>query len=62
MPGRVLHTAYLGGHIEYEVETEVGTLFIVDHDMKNTQLETSDVTINFKNRGIASSTLDGSKI
>ncbi|MCZ7447293.1 ABC transporter ATP-binding protein [Agrobacterium rhizogenes] len=53
MPGRVLHTAYLGGHIEYEVETEVGTLFIVDHEMNHTQRETSDVTLNFKNRGIA---------
>lgn len=53
MPGRVLHTAYLGGHIEYEVETEVGTLFIIDHEMSHTQRETSDVTLNFKNRGIA---------
>jgi iron(III) transport system ATP-binding protein len=53
MPGRVLHTAYLGGHIEYEVETEVGTLFIIDHEMNHTQRETSDVTLNFKNRGIA---------
>lgn len=53
MPGRVLHTAYLGGHLEYEVETEVGTLFIVDHDMNQTVTETSDVTLSFKNRGIA---------
>ncbi|KQO83535.1 ABC transporter ATP-binding protein [Rhizobium sp. Leaf262] len=53
MPGRVLHTAYLGGHIEYEVETEVGTLFIVDHEMNRTASEASDVTLSFKNRGIA---------
>ena len=53
MPGRVLHTAYLGGHLEYEVETEVGTLFIVDHEMNQMVNETSDVTLSFKNRGIA---------
>ncbi|MDQ1183118.1 ABC transporter ATP-binding protein [Agrobacterium larrymoorei] len=53
MPGRVLHTAYLGGHMEYEVETEVGTLFIVDHDMNQMVHETGDVTLSFKNRGIA---------
>lgn len=53
MPGRVLHTAYLGGHIEYEVETEVGTLFIVDHEMNRTANETGEVTLIFKNRGIA---------
>lgn len=53
LPGRVLHSAYLGGHVEYEVETEVGTLFIIDHDVEKGLAAASDVTLGFKNRGIA---------
>lgn len=53
LPGRVLHSAYLGGHVEYEVETEVGTLFIIDHDVEQGLAAASDVTLGFKNRGIA---------
>ena len=53
LPGRVLHSAYLGGHVEYEVETEVGTLFIIDHDVEHSLAAASDVTLGFKNRGIA---------
>ncbi|MCI9868875.1 ABC transporter ATP-binding protein [Rhizobium skierniewicense] len=53
LAGRVLHSAYLGGHIEYEVETDVGTLFIIDHAMETSMPTSSDVTLGFKNRGIA---------
>ena len=53
LAGRVLHSAYLGGHIEYEVETNVGTLFIIDHAMEASLPPASDVTLGFKNRGIA---------
>ncbi|AQS63479.1 MULTISPECIES: ABC transporter ATP-binding protein [Rhizobium/Agrobacterium group] len=51
--GRVLHSAYLGGHVEYEVETDIGTLFIVDHAVETSLPPQSDVTLGFKNRGIA---------
>jgi iron(III) transport system ATP-binding protein len=53
LAGRILHSAYLGGHVEYEVETDVGTLFIVDHAVDRSQSPGSDVTLGFKNRGIA---------
>ncbi|WP_284774257.1 ABC transporter ATP-binding protein [Agrobacterium sp. lyk4-40-TYG-31] len=53
LAGRVLHSAYLGGHIEYEVETDVGTLFIIDHAMEMNLPAASDVTLGFKSRGIA---------
>ena len=53
LKGRVLHSAYLGGHVEYEVETDVGTLFVIDHDVDHAHAATSDVTLAFKNRGIA---------
>ncbi|ACI55046.1 ABC transporter related [Rhizobium leguminosarum bv. trifolii WSM2304] len=53
LPGRVLHSAYLGGHVEYEVETDVGTLFIIDHAVERNLPPSSDVTLGFENRGIA---------
>lgn len=51
--GRVLHSAYLGGHVEYEVETEIGTLFIIDHMAETGLPPASDVTLGFRSRGIA---------
>ncbi|MCB5205308.1 ABC transporter ATP-binding protein [Neorhizobium sp. T786] len=53
LKGRVLHSAYLGGHVEYEVETDVGTLFVIDHDFDEAHPASSDVTLAFKKRGIA---------
>ncbi|PDT17669.1 ABC transporter ATP-binding protein [Rhizobium sp. J15] len=53
LAGRVLHSAYLGGHVEYEIETDVGTLFIIDHAVERNLPPSSDVTLGFENRGIA---------
>ena len=33
IPGTIQHAAYLGSHIEYEVETAAGILFVVDNQM-----------------------------
>lgn len=35
LPGKVLHAAYLGKHIEYEVDTAVGKIFVVDNRMRD---------------------------
>jgi iron(III) transport system ATP-binding protein len=53
LAGRILHSAYLGDHVEYEVETDVGTLFVVDHTIDRILPAAADTSINFKNRGIA---------
>ncbi|RFB94739.1 ABC transporter ATP-binding protein [Rhizobium leguminosarum bv. trifolii] len=53
LAGRVLHSAYLGGHVEYEIETDVGTLFIIDHAVERNLPPASDVSLGFENRGIA---------
>ncbi|WP_440982036.1 ABC transporter ATP-binding protein [Shinella sumterensis] len=53
LAGRILHSAYLGDHVEYEVETDLGTLFIVDHDIDHILPAASDTTLGFKSRGIA---------
>lgn len=35
IPGSIHHAAYLGSHVEYEVETAAGMLFVVDNQMRN---------------------------
>ncbi|MEH7844685.1 ABC transporter ATP-binding protein [Rhizobium laguerreae] len=53
LAGRILHSAYLGDHVEYEVATDVGTLFIVDHAVDRILPVASDATLGFRSRGIA---------
>src|SRR5690606_10034141 len=52
-PGRVTHSAYLGDHIEYEIETEHGKLFIVDPAVQVALRQQTDVSIYFKAGGLA---------
>jgi len=53
LPGRITHAAYLGDHVEYEVETDHGRLFIVDPTVDRTLPPSTDVGIGFKSHGIA---------
>jgi iron(III) transport system ATP-binding protein len=50
--GRVLKTAYLGKHLEYNVETPVGTLFVVDHFRTQPILPGADAWVSFPQGGI----------
>jgi iron(III) transport system ATP-binding protein len=52
-PGRITHAAYLGDHIEYEVETDTGSLFVVDPAVERALAPKTDIAIGFKGRGIA---------
>ena len=52
-PGRIKSSAYLGDHVEYEVETDVGNFFVVDHTVDRILPPAADASIQFKNRGIA---------
>ena len=52
-PGRIATAAYLGDHIEYEIETEHGKLFIVDPAVEEALAPLTDVAIHFKPRGLA---------
>ncbi|MGV8939267.1 MAG: ABC transporter ATP-binding protein [Allorhizobium sp.] len=52
-PGRITHAAYLGDHIEYEVETANGSLFVVDPAVEHAMAPKTDIAIGFKGRGIA---------
>jgi iron(III) transport system ATP-binding protein len=53
LKGRVLSAAYLGDHVEYEIETGAGTLFLVDPAVERLREPQSEVSIGFYERGIA---------
>ncbi|MHC1548385.1 ABC transporter ATP-binding protein [Phyllobacterium sp. K27] len=52
-PGRIKFAAYLGDHVEYEVETESGALFVVDPAVDQHLRPGTNVSIGFHHRGIA---------
>jgi iron(III) transport system ATP-binding protein len=53
LSGTITHSAYLGDHVEYEVETEAGTFFVVDPAVERTLETSSSVAVGFRDRGIA---------
>ncbi len=52
-PGKIKFAAYLGDHVEYEVETEAGALFVVDPAVDQQIAPGTNVGIGFHHRGIA---------
>ncbi|WP_313374180.1 ABC transporter ATP-binding protein [Pantoea sp. CTOTU50773] len=53
LQGEVTHSTWLGDHIEYEVATPLGSLFIVDAQMEQRLPLASAVAIDFKPQGLA---------
>ena len=53
LKGQVIHSTWLGDHIEYEVHTELGSLFIVDSQMEQRLPLSSPVAVDFKPQGLA---------
>jgi len=53
LSGTITHSAYLGDHVEYEVKTEAGTLFVVDPAVERSLETSSSVAVGFRDRGIA---------
>ena len=53
MAGSVLKAAYLGGHMEYTIETAAGALFIKDRDMTRRFAVGQAVSLTFGRTGIA---------
>lgn len=51
--GEVTHSIWLGDHIEYEVKTDLGALFIVDVQMERQLTPMTRVAIDFKPQGLA---------
>ncbi|WP_437612410.1 ABC transporter ATP-binding protein [Erwinia sp. V71] len=53
LQGKVTHSTWLGDHIEYEVNTELGPLFIIDSLMEQQLPLSASVAVDFKPQGIA---------
>jgi iron(III) transport system ATP-binding protein len=53
LSGEITHAAYLGDHVEYEVKTDAGTLFVVDPAVERSLDVASPVAVGFRDRGIA---------
>ncbi|MCX2720972.1 ABC transporter ATP-binding protein [Roseibium salinum] len=51
--GEILTAAYLGGHVEYEIETPVGNFFVIDHSVEHLLAPRTAVSLGFRNRGLA---------
>lgn len=46
--GKIRHSAYLGNQVEYDVDSEVGTLFVVDRQMENRYRQGEEVYLKFR--------------
>ena len=53
LAGRILTAAYLGDHIEYEIETAIGRLFAIATDSDRPLPQGSAVALDFGPRGLA---------
>jgi iron(III) transport system ATP-binding protein len=51
--GRISKASYLGSHVEYEVGSAVGDLFVVEHGRREPLAVGSDVWIQLADRGVA---------
>ncbi len=48
LPGKILHSAYLGNQVEYDIETECGNLFVVDRHVDNRHHKGENVSLHFR--------------
>ncbi|TPV22251.1 MULTISPECIES: ABC transporter ATP-binding protein [Pantoea] len=53
LQGEITHSTWLGDHIEYEVATELGALFIIDPLMEQRLPLATRVGVNFRAQGLA---------
>jgi iron(III) transport system ATP-binding protein len=53
LPCQIMKASYLGGHVEYEVSSPVGTLFIVEHGRPVPLPPGTDVSITLADRGVS---------
>jgi len=51
--GRISKASYLGTHVEYEIGSAVGELFVVEHGRREPAPVGSDVWIQFADRGVS---------
>jgi len=52
LSGRVSKAAYLGSHLEYTVFSDLGELFVIDHDLSAPVAQGESVSITLSDRGV----------
>ncbi|MGE0724587.1 MAG: ABC transporter ATP-binding protein [Alphaproteobacteria bacterium] len=52
LPGSVAHATYMGGVVEYTVDTALGPLFVVSSDVAGLRPPGSTVGLSFRDRGV----------
>jgi iron(III) transport system ATP-binding protein len=52
LPGTVRKAVYLGGHVEYDVETVLGPLFVIDHRTERLVEAGTEVHLGLAERGV----------
>lgn len=50
--GNIRHATYLGNQMQYDVECELGTLFVIDYQLNQSLVAGVDVNIDFADRGL----------
>ncbi len=53
LPGQIVSSAYLGDHVEYEIDGPLGRLFSIDTEAETPLAAGTAVAIGFRNRGLA---------
>ncbi len=53
LSGRILSAAYLGDHAEYEIDTEIGRLFVVDRSERALLPSGAQITLGLSGQGVA---------
>ena len=53
LPGTIASSAYLGDHVEYEIDCAAGRLFAIDVDVDQPLPTGTQVALGFRNRGLA---------
>jgi len=48
-----MKASYLGGHVEYDVESPVGTLFVIEHGRPVPLAAGTPVSITLADRGVS---------
>jgi iron(III) transport system ATP-binding protein len=51
--GRIGKASYLGSHVEYEIDSAIGNVFVVEHGRREPLAPGADVWIAFADRGVA---------
>ncbi len=50
---KISKATYLGSHLEYRITTELGDLFVIDHDVKALVPENTEGSISLRDHGVA---------